>query len=101
MDMDWNKIELTIDEVVKGKISEIQSKYDIIYLSNRAPKEAAIFCSKGDYKEKCLIYFSPKASKIGKVLLEEYKAILCERPNKKEVGLLIGYDSDWKLLENN
>ena len=56
---------------------------------------------KWDNKEKCLIYFLPKASKIGKVLLEEYKAILCERPNKKEVGLLIGYDSDWKLLENN
>jgi len=99
--MDWNKIELTIDEVVNGKISEIQNKYDIFYLSNRAPKEAAIFCSKGDYKEKCSIYFSPIASKIGKVLLEEYKAILCERPNEKEVGLLIGYDSDWKLLANN
>lgn len=99
--MDWNKIELTIDEVVKGKISEIQNKYDIFYLSNRAPKEAAIFCSKGNYKEKCSIYFSPIASKIGKVLLEEYKAILCEKPNEKEVGLLIGNDSDWKLLENN
>lgn len=99
--MDWNKIELTVDDVVKGKISEIQSKYEIIYLSNRVPKEAAIFCSKWDYKEKCLIYFSPKASKIGKVLLEEYETILCERPNKKEVGLLIGDDSDFKLLENN
>ena len=99
--MDWNKIELTIDEVVKGKISEIQNKYDIFYLSDRAPKKAAIFCSKGDYKEKCSIYFSPIASKISKVLLEEYKAILCEKPNEKEVGLLIGYDSDWKLLENN
>ena len=99
--MDWNKIELTIDEVVKGKISGIQNKYDVFYLSNRAPKEAAIFCSKGNYKEKCSIYFSPIASKIGKVILEEYKAIKCEKPNEKEISLLIGYDSDWKLLENN
>jgi len=99
--MNWNRIELTVSEVVEGKISEIQNKYEVIYFSNRAPKEAAIFCSKADYKEKCSIYFSPIASRIGKHLLKEYAAVLSERPNKNEVGLLVGYDSDWKLLENN
>lgn len=96
--MFWFKIDLDIEDLVDDKISFIRNQYEAIWFANGAPKEAPLFTSKAP-KDPCSIFFSPNAVKIGKILIERYNAIQCGKPYKQEVGLLIGHDSDWKLLK--
>jgi len=96
--MSWFKIDLGIEDLVDDKESLIRSQYEGIWLANGAPKEAPLFASKAP-KDPCLIFFSPGAAKIGKILIEKYGGTQCEKPYKQEVGLLIGHDSDRILLK--
>jgi hypothetical protein len=96
--MSWYKISLDKVDLIDDKISIIRNLYEAIWLTNGAPKEAPLFATKAP-KDPCSIFFSPGAAKIGKILIEKYDAIQCKKPPKQEVGLLIGHDSDSKLLE--
>ena len=96
--MSWYKISLDKVDLIDDKISIIRNLYEAIWLANGAPKEAPLFATKAP-KDPCSIFFSPGAAKIGKILIEKYNAIQCKKPPKQEVGLLIGHDSDWKLLK--
>ena len=96
--MSWYKISLDKVDLIDDKISIIRNLYEAIWLANGAPKEAPLFATKAP-KDPCSIFFSPGAAKIGKILIEKYDAIQCKKPPKQEVGLLIGHDSDSKLLE--
>ena len=96
--MSWYKISLDKVDLIDDKISIIRNLYEAIWLANGAPREAPLFATKAP-KDPCSIFFSPGAAKIGKILIEKYDAIQCKKPPKQEVGLLIGHDSDSKLLE--
>jgi len=96
--MSWFKIDLNTKDLVDDKISFIRNQYEDIWFANGAPKESPLFASKAP-KDPCSIFFSPGAAKIGKIFIEKYDAIQCKKPPKQEVGLLIGHDSDWKLLK--
>jgi hypothetical protein len=96
--MSWYKISLDKVDLIDDKISIIRNLYEAIWLANGAPKEAPLFATKAP-KDPCSIFFSPGAAKNGKILIEKYDAIQCKKPPKQEVGLLIGHDSDSKLLE--
>ena len=96
--MSWYKISLDKVDLIDDKISIIRNLYETIWLANGAPKEAPLFVLKPLIGSQS-IFFSPGAVKIGKILIKKYEGTQCNKPYKQDVVLLIGHDSDSKLLE--
>jgi hypothetical protein len=76
---------------INGKGFRLQQAFMGIYVTNHAPKDAAMFMTdSADYKE-VHYFFSPSAAKLAGNLIETYGGVECPIPFQGEnVSLLVG-----------
>ena len=102
--MSWYKVELSNDQVISGKIDEIQEIFDKAYQIIGSPKGFALFGGDNKNEEdrtKVIekLYFSSDSIEYLKSVIEAHDGDKCEKPAKDEVGLLLGQNEDWELLD--
>lgn len=96
--MAWHKITLSKEEVLSGKISEIQHLFRDVFQSHITDfnMSEVVMLSDDLPHDKFIIYFSPKCLTVSTLvdLLDTYSAEKCDPPFKGNIGLLCG-DADF------
>lgn len=100
----WYKITFRYKDCgVGGKGQRLQDAFAAILITNGGkPWTAALFSRRSDDFENVFYYFSPDAMQIARGLIENYKAIPCERPPRptieNHVTLSVGDARVFELL---
>ena len=86
--MPWQKVELSIAQVVSGEVERVQKSFVLAFAVARRPQDAALFVRPivGGHE----LYFSPQAARIGKALIKQGGGSSCTRPPKEGTRLLVG-----------
>jgi hypothetical protein len=96
--MDWMKVTLANAEAHdQGKWRQLQDSFEATFLAERGPADAAMF--HGNDHERSWFYFSPGAVHIFAAVLTLFKAEYCNKPPRPELGLLVGHQDAWRLVE--
>ena len=98
--MPWYKVPFTSNQVAEGEHIALQKKFEKTFITLGAPKEMALFRSTSPISEDEfeIIYFTPISSRYARELILLYSGILCERPDKDDVALLVGHQEDWEFM---
>jgi len=88
--MSWYKVKLSAEEVASGKHQNLQDEFDILFLANGGPQDAAMFSDRLSNSE-LEVYFSPGARRLAKALIAKYSGVPCENPSGKKPALLVGH----------
>ena len=93
--MPYDRVLISRDEVMLGRLGTIVNDYSLIRLKAGGPKNAAIYTRQGINGD-VTVYFSDGASELAPQLLFEWKAEGCRRPTG--VSMMVGDQSDQLAL---
>ena len=86
--MAWYKVTLTDDDIRARKHLSLQDKFGALFLANKTPKDAAMFCNRAGIGNH--FYFSPGAARIANSLIAQYGGVECPTPKAADLSLLVG-----------
>jgi hypothetical protein len=91
--MSWYKIPLSADQIANNLESQIQDDFQKLFFAAHGPKDMALFASQLSIREPAL-YVSPGSLPIAEGLVRKHGGVPCEKPEKNDVALLVGNQSD-------
>lgn len=96
--MNWYTVSLNSADVSSQKHVEIQDAFEVLFMANQAPVDAAMFAASTPGNPNYDVYFSPSAAALATSLIKSYAGTPCSRPTVP-VSLLVGHaDARERLL---
>lgn len=98
MAADWQRIELTREQIGGGELERIRAQFAVFCMSGGADDDIAVFTrrSRAGGSE---VYFSPAALPCAEFVFERHAAGACNRPPLLGTTLLVGrHDAVARLL---
>ncbi|MGA9472150.1 MAG: hypothetical protein WBV36_06785 [Terriglobales bacterium] len=86
----WYKVTFPYGQSA-AMANSLQLAFEKIWMSEGAPRNAALFASHGSSHEDEFIYFSPAAVAIAKSVVDEFNGVSCSPPAHDGTILLIGH----------
>jgi hypothetical protein len=90
---EWYKVTLPYSEAgIAGKGKSLQDAFEVVFIANRAPEEAAMFTRRSDDLENVFYYFTPGATTIAKGIIQSFGGVECPAPKYDNyIVLLVGH----------
>lgn len=95
--MSWKMLTLTNIEAAGFSLFELQEAFSIVFASNGAPKDAAMF-ARGAVAPVDEVYFSPKAAMMFEQYLTRLGAQSTNAPSSLGTMLLVGSGTPQDML---
>lgn len=89
--MSWSAIKMSDADITNRKDSELQERFEALFIASGSPKEAALFCKLPGFRDNHLFYLSPAATELFPQILKDYSAAPCSPPSRAEVTPLAGH----------
>ncbi len=89
----WYRVDIPPSECCRdGKADQLQAAFEVMFLTRRSPKEAALFEWHDESLQTNVFFFSPEAGAMVKTLIERFGGIECRPPVLSErLVLLVGH----------
>jgi hypothetical protein len=88
--MSWYTVSMSPGDVSSQKHVSIQDAFEVLFMANRAPRDAAMFAASTPGNPNYEVYFSPVAASLASVLLASYGGQACMPPTVP-LSLLVGH----------
>ena|ERR1700722_4706908 len=90
--MPWYKVTLPYEQSVpNGEAIVLQKSFELMFMSNASPKDAAMFTNQDEDFVNCQYYFSPGTVAFFSATIERYGGAPCPPPKRAEVKLIVGH----------
>jgi hypothetical protein len=91
----WYRVDIPPSECCRnGKADQLQAAFEVMFLTRRGPKDAALFEWHDESLQTNVFYFSPEGAAMVKALIERFGGIECRPPVLSDrLMLLVGHPS--------
>jgi hypothetical protein len=97
--MAWSRVPFSRAETFVGAHHRVVNEAVTSLRAAGNPQEAAVFGMTLPETGEVELFFSPRASDLLESLLNRNPATQCERPERRDVRLVVGPESAWGLLD--
>jgi hypothetical protein len=100
----WFHTFLTNKMIANGRLAELIADFHMAFIDNFRPDDMGLFAGRTAYDEETKqiitrIYFSPACINLFPPMALKYFATACEKPDKKDLTLLVGPDNALELID--
>ena len=89
----WYRVTLPYSEAgMAGKGRLLQDAFEVSFMSDHAPADAALFTRRSDDFENVFYYFTPGAVRIAKGMIDSLRGVACSAPEyDDQIALLVDH----------
>lgn len=98
----WYRVDLPLEECRRnGKADQLQKAFEVMFITSKRPKDAALFEWHDEKFETNCFYFSPSACRLMRALIEQWGGVECQPPICSDrLVLLVGHPCAYEVLRN-